>query len=502
MFEPITGIGFAFGAIGFLVTTIGNVVLTEQKIVECRDRLREFALTLSSCQMKVDSWFNIWGGYSESTYEYLWGLDGIDEVRSRLQAISELYKGIKDLIRLDESHSAMPDTPPSLSRTDRSTWRQFLQRMGENPSYLQPAGTTLPPTLLDRIRFGIYGNTSLKEKIDRLDNLVKGLREDTNERWKRAQRGYTSKDADWKEIKDAVQLRDFVQRVSHFAQTLYMATERDEDSLSWALELRVPDECGDPTLCQNAIDIKLDFAVRLRPVNRASTAARIRLHHVLSEAPENQYLSQKVQAIRIALSTGSINDLDTEEGLKSLPMPSRRSRPLKNILQDSVRQTRSLSPYPYLYDGAQLALGLANWTILLWNTSWIDSPCSCKIRYLIAGDSQKHIFRPRGGHYPSSAQHGEPWSDQKLLLLGVILAEISLASPITLCHDEDRSHPKFLVDNKVLSRDRLLVKVRDNVGWNTLTKAVQYCLAPSLDRMGEGFRPQDLDIYSKRILQP
>ncbi|MCJ1229997.1 hypothetical protein MMC12_006668 [Toensbergia leucococca] len=96
--------------------------------------------------------------------------------------------------------------------------------------------------------------------------------------------------------------------------------------------------------------------------------------------------------------------------------------------------------------------------------------------------------------------HSTELEKEKLLLLGVTLAELTLASPIGVrIEDHDA---KFLVEGNWIALRELLTILRRKAGRDTIAKAVQYCLDPDSTSSKDQFRPEHMEEYCEKILLP
>ena len=150
---------------------------------------------------------------------------------------------------------------------------------------------------------------------------------------------------------------------------------------------------------------------------------------------------------------------------------------------------------------ANLAYGLGHWTTLLWNTPWLSKLCSCGIRCTRLPDSGvRYAYKwPNRDHWQPTC-HSTELEKEKLLLLGVTLAELTLASPIGVrIEDHDA---KFLVEGNWIALRELLTILRRKAGRDTIAKAVQYCLDPDSTSSKDQFRPEHMEEYCEKILLP
>jgi hypothetical protein len=87
------------------------------------------------------------------------------------------------------------------------------------------------------------------------------------------------------------------------------------------------------------------------------------------------------------------------------------------------------------------ALGLVNWSILLWNTPWTTGLCSCRIRYAYLdsrGRANATFTAMQGGLFPRPRHiQGLDLRCPLALLVGVSLAELASEAPSKICLDPE-----------------------------------------------------------------
>jgi hypothetical protein len=90
--EVVGQIGFAFGALGFLLTTISKIDEKSREFVECKKRLRAYKRELVVFQSKTKSWAMAWqdgSGYKEESYRYMWS-----------ESYDEIIHGVEDIVQI------------------------------------------------------------------------------------------------------------------------------------------------------------------------------------------------------------------------------------------------------------------------------------------------------------------------------------------------------------------------------------------------------------------
>jgi hypothetical protein len=207
--------------------------------------------------------------------------------------------------------------------------------------------------------------------------------------------------------------------------------------------------------------------------------------------------------------------------LKFLLPALNRSVPFKTLLQQGHLQDDKIYK-AWAEDRASLAFGFANWVILLWDARWTSPPCSCGIRFeTLPGSIRQHTFTTDDRH----ACDMKSDSQQRLLLLGLVLAEITLATPLRV-NPSGRLQARNLVDSirgrqilfdyklekweggqqggqwKAISRSALLREVKAKSFSESFTEAVQYCLDNRSVAFTEDFKPGHIVQLCDNVVEP
>lgn len=148
------------------------------------------------------------------------------------------------------------------------------------------------------------------------------------------------------------------------------------------------------------------------------------------------------------------------------------------------------------------ALGLINWTLLLWNTSWTNCICTCCIRFMdinIAGGMQAATLTPLdnvSNHAVSCSGYG--LEGRKAPLLGLSLAELAIRKPIELTLHTGQL--LFSVDDQRLSSRQLLSRIEEISPEFMLT--VRYCLHyhSKMEASGFMFRADHIILFKEQVI--
>ncbi|KAL9064697.1 MAG: hypothetical protein Q9161_008705 [Pseudevernia consocians] len=474
MFEPSSALavlGFAIGALGFVVSTISKVDEKIQDIRECEKRLRSFYWQLKDAHLKLATWRWIWIGrkpFPDATYEHFWGIEGFEEVQARANSILGLSREIRKLLR----QPAIVETGQPLLPSELHEWGWLIKQIHEELPARHHA-VHCKVDLVRKIGFTLFRNVSLSRKIDDLKIQIEGLREFTRITLRMEQEGDPNSEVKPEELRGISDLKAFFDGISTFGSQLY-ESQLQSPRFQWAIELGPPEAEYALDLWSEVDTTYVDFIVKDTALNVQSKASRVQMCVEEQSAHTNDSMLHIVRRIDdVVLGHGRLeHPAEYDRFFRLLEEPRRLSRPLRKMLTEGIFSGEQRKSFEM--ERADLVYGLGHWMVLLWNTPWSLGLCTCGIRCIdLTNSCTRHSFLPfrRTSHFNPEC-HPSKLEENKSELLGIALAEIALALPISVKPQQEDTI--YLVDGKSTSRKRLLIMLRDRFGRNTITKAKYY----------------------------
>ncbi|KAK3937840.1 hypothetical protein QBC46DRAFT_391695 [Diplogelasinospora grovesii] len=152
------------------------------------------------------------------------------------------------------------------------------------------------------------------------------------------------------------------------------------------------------------------------------------------------------------------------------------------------------------------ALGLANWTLLLWDTPWTRGICSYRIGLF---SIERETEAESSGHFATftaavncNKRSGETHMERKALMLGTTLAEIGLRQLLRVGIGGDGAPCFWLRSNdQPVSKHSLLEKVEKERG-RPFMAAIRYCFRYDKEsmRQGRSFHPYDIIRFKENVI--
>lgn len=479
--EVVAPIGFAFGALGFFLTTISKIEEKSREFRECKKRLRAYKRELADCYGKMKSWAMIWqdgSGYNEESYRYMWS-ESYDEIVHGMEDIAELSSQIEKSIHKASNVVQKPEQ-------DR------LRLLDKLISELSRKGRQ---TVKD-IAMALYQNQALADRIGRLKSTIDNVTNLSKREFQNRHGVYLTGEATAADIDRAVRLHEFVQSLTTLASKLYEERSAAQTTDQWALELRFPDENGNVKDWDQTSRVFIDFTfVIVRPPASESERKlrvkqqRYRLENSGDQIDWQQIILGQVNAPEIAANV--------------LRTPTRKSHPFRKLFKEGFFD-HTLMYRAWEQDQARLTLALSNWALLLWDTNWTANLCCHGLRFVppVSGsDFSTHTF---------SVEEHEHCTHHSLKLknFGLVLAEIILATPIRpVATDMEyaRQYEKWAKAEEKwirISREEILKEVNKKSKSASLCDAIKFCLDERSPLATGPFSPNFLQQYIDSVFKP
>ncbi|MCJ1428316.1 hypothetical protein MMC29_006225 [Sticta canariensis] len=490
MFDPTTitaAISVSLSVLSLISSTISTLMRQKDEIVQCRTRLNAYIYQLQDQRRHLTRWRYLWyveHGLAHGLYIHCWGAQGYSEIQRRLMDIQDLIKSIEVHLKLSKQ----------LSSTEYRQWNEVVKNL-----------SAPEPGLLERVAFALVKNTKLKEELDRLKTLVEGLDIYSRGLLREQQNSDPEKNVTREELKTLANAFTLQKGLSKFATDLFTFHSDSNQVHEWDLELRLPDEDGDAAMHEitDIASLSIDFLLQCKCLGEIDMARRFRVeyrtkYHSQDNDPPWMAGAYMIDQIRSCSSGPHFHgNFEFDEPCRSLEHPHAQDRSLKMIFGEGKAPGTKRRVFDH--DRISIALALVNWVILLYNTPWTSAPCTCKIRRIqLQNSEERYVFVSRLDTHSGPPCFGEDLSDRKLVSLGIALAELALATSLTV--SKGNEEVIFFKNDKKISRAEILQDLKRSNGRLGITEAVQYCLNTS--EMPGDIRAERLLEYAENILEP
>jgi len=444
----------AIGGIGFAITVVNTVLTTLSKIEETARTMKEYESQVDNLSgrlwtitARLDYWNRRWERFCNDRYADIWGehYPHLQSCRLNIKSLcEELKTEIEALVEGIELY------------TDESLRE-----------------------LIKSARFTLFVKGKLREKLTFLHERVEQLTA-------------FSQSAEMRHVGDSAEEQTmetergwrwgmFHDTICQYANALNVGAWELCEECSWSLEMTTPDDYGpDISEWDSTANVNFDFNVLHGAGHDKVGFSRFRIHYNSAWSRKRfKYISSLPQR---ALA-GNIPD-GQYQNLEPIHL---RSYPLRTLLKMGIF-SNATTYKAWEKDRMALMVGMANWTMLLWQSNWTRYICTCGIRFSeIRLQSQAMVRRHALTEESCSHRHKRVYykpSSMQLLRLGVALAELTLGSPITVVDTDSTVELGPLTfytyrierDHEEVERAGLLQRIRQTSPHTKLKDVIAYCL--------------------------
>jgi hypothetical protein len=449
--ETVSAISFVLGCVSFLLSSLPNIYQKKQQISQCREFLQNFERQFRNLQGKYEAWRRVWGGLPEEKYRQAWGTSNVFRVQRWTADIRDHFRRIEVEVRgprraqlrrviggIRRNVGQPPEEVDQLNDRDLEWWKRLVEQISQNRS----------PTVVDesirkagipyRIAFAFFKNDVLKLNLDNLAKTVEDLDKFTTYAYWKLRWSHTKGTPTELEVNRSLRLQDTLNELNDFARLLYEAQRNKNQRVGdlrrrlWTLELRPPDLTGNSGDLNSAGRIDIDFCLVDHSSGAPSDLKRARILYKPIDPTVLQLASESRVATTLEQLYGELSGGDwynrcrlRDEGFRSLISAPRCSVPLRTLFERNILREEKMLKASVL-DRATLAVGLGNWTLLLWMTDWTSEPCCCRIRFHQLPRSKTSFTLSVENHACDLVNQQE----RKIVSLGVVLTEILLGTPM------------------------------------------------------------------------
>jgi hypothetical protein len=497
-FDPVSSVGIVgttAGLLSFLVSTVENTTVKYNNYKDCAKKLRKYSHSVETTLVELDGWSCTWSQqrgaryipYEDEAYELFWGTSGFENIIARSKVIDEEIKAIAEIFACRKSQTAhidwkiLGDLIKGPSNDDVSRWHRILVAAG--PGNRRPQIQQGNETWISKFIFAIYRNTTLKARVDNLQQLVGELKK-TSVLLYRLENGASSGELDDRMLQQESTLMQERKSLQISLQDLYH--DHVEHGLHWNLVL------GSPSL-----DLALS---RLRGLSKAL----LRLFFIVHGRDGASYAALTYPTFLNQPRDEVVTNLHGSRELLRTDIQQLTLRPL------DPNDVANASTYTLA------AMSVARSAILLYRSPWVNGICSCGISINNIAVGQQVL-----GYSPTdTCDHVGKCRYNVFLLLAKLLAELAIGRPFWIRFPQVADLPirdipnfvgPFFVDSSGAEMDwdalseliseRLYEAEHPFVTVEYL-EAMQYCYEAAQMFAARDLRNSDFDVCITKIETP
>ncbi|MCJ1321546.1 hypothetical protein MMC15_006891 [Xylographa vitiligo] len=487
MIDPITIFSAIATSLSVLNLGINAAVKLRTSHVEFReagDRLTHFRLQLQGLETALRVWKQCWiiPGATEYSHTTAWGIEGLTMIKEILEEIGKLTKQTWEVLQSSSYRVAKGDKR-TVANAKIHLWAASISEGGD-----ETALEALPLRLKEKCLFVLFSNDELKEKLGRLKDQV-GLLE-------RTAKGPSEEEKS--RVLKLNHIRDFMSKWHEVCVA--------EEQGNWTLELDLPNVPADFDIWDVVDVATLNFTVVDGDIHVARQYKSGRVRICLRKEEQHRLTSSSLQEAVLAVFNDTENDgtytrfADSLIEISWIEPPGIYKRSTRTLEERLVQESRlnENEHSTFLFERACLAFGTAIWTLLLWSTPWLSELCSCGIHCLhIAEHKPLNLLEPTARIGCVKRQN----STDRMLLFGVLLAELALGETVIICPDANDTQ-RFIIDEHSLNERQLLDRLESGLLSYGYVNAVRFCLNHSTRLPDHKLDVRVMDEYTREIFRP
>jgi hypothetical protein len=512
--EPVSIVGFSFGALGFLLTVRNGV----EKILVDKDKFKNFSkilvpliCELASLTSFIDHWKTYWhiqDGTPDSLFLAYWGVDGAEKIKNLLTHIQSTSNELHDQfesVYARELRAVRRDSPSAPNGGQFDTSRiQKLKKAGSNSkAYLY--------TLMTDSIFQIHLQ-KLKKDIEVLKELSENLfithaRHNNRNHWEGIKESFALQNRLVRLAQSAAIESRSLEPVCTHPRAVYVDLRLDRNTTADVRMDAIYSHLRDDMLPFYMVahqldnDVAINVCVQVMKQISFSELWAPDLYHAVERlckpetSPGAKIYFKDSQSNSVFMANRTDVAITTTESLRCFLAAAKN----KNRFRRSER--------------VQLGYELAEYALLLLRTNWLSDICGCCVRraqgfntqYAVRFGQIEHLDPTTGTRVPEKQWCEADWRRMHIRRIGVLLAEIAIGANVLAAKlDEETDSVQIdfgsgFEDDIYKNIDAILARVEDEAGYDW-RDAIKHCLGQGLTPADVGL--SDLDMFFIKVVNP
>ncbi|KAH7409825.1 hypothetical protein DE146DRAFT_784971 [Phaeosphaeria sp. MPI-PUGE-AT-0046c] len=474
MSEVIRPLSTCLAGLSFILGTVPPAAKVLDKHRERSRRVQKMKERLASCQAKFSSW----------------------EDHPRLSELQNRHgmsvKTFQDMEKLGETIYERIDGS-DLPKAQTEAWKKTVLKLRRN-MFAIPC--RFAEDLCDVIWWDLWSEGDLDKWMTRLEKIVAAVHEVFEEEFDKQ----TDEQINTGVLQES-SLRDleaFASGLFDLGNELYRGFTTEPSISGYALGLKPPQPSCD--ISRWFVPIPIDVEMRFWIERECQNYEQFRMH--VSHRQHNRIETTKEIVAQISEAKHPAT------AVQSLPYKFTRCH--KHSEQAEERCSigdllNSGSPFTHeaawLVDRAGLGYAISQWSLLFWNTPWLERLCCHGILLDLSVRSEEcahYVFESR---IHEDCQPGA--EDRKVRNLGLAWAQLALGLAIRPSLGSDLDFEIWSDDGwKNIQRDEINLEIIMATGSEQLQQAVDFCLRPESQMLNEPFNASFLLKCIKKMHEP
>ncbi|KAH4177158.1 hypothetical protein HBH98_180930 [Parastagonospora nodorum] len=368
-----------------------------------------------------------------------------------------------------------------MNEGQQRAWNKMKRAISQGVFYRPRSGMNY---VGEAIAYNLWNRGLLEDWINRVEKVVDSI----NKLYERDYHVRTGEhyNEDLNRARELLRLESFASKLHSKACGLYNACTAANGTCRWGLALHPPEAGEDVSRWDFQIPINIEM--RFTCVQKQDVNDRFRLRVAYEDGISDEDTIAEALAgigqITGHVDTGLINTYAISEWHEQGQF-SRETLPLSQLLDSEPLLFESEG---WLENLPERIFGISQWSILLWNTPWVEKFCCHGLTVEIDSNPvgrTRHVFESR--------QHGACQTQQDipgLKRVGLVCAQLVLGVPIRPSSTDMRFEFEIKVNEtwRPISVRGINAEVNKATGSRSLVEAISFCLGPGTESFDENFK--------------
>ncbi|KAJ4377523.1 hypothetical protein N0V83_000348 [Neocucurbitaria cava] len=484
MAEVLGPVGFCFGCISFVLSTVPTAAKALDDFSQCVEYFQLYETRLVRSKARADKWNMYWRDKSDF---------GEHET-----VIERTKKDIDDLCQAIEDDISSNIT----DEKERKTWRH-LKRGFRCGRFRKPRANEKTVSFIRSVGFVLFEKSHIEGWLTRLETAIDCIEKVSETVFAKRTAEHFNGSPSRAQVLETKELECFLQGITLLAQKLHEESSAttngfEPETYGWALGLRPPAITVEHWKFIAEVNIEMRFSTR-RSVDEEN---HFHLDVPFHKDDKRTHLdSEQIKSLvrRHTTSKGSPNTTNTAAKCSTQHPKARRTRPIGDLLKHAPKLFQDEA---WRQDRATLVRGLSHWAILLWDTAWMEELCCYGLQIekgVVGKDCISQMFNVGECPKYDRCHHGS-----RLRNLGIVLAQLVLGKLIRRTSQNDTGEYQQWVDGewKVLYRSDIIAEVFVKTTSIPLSDAISFCLKDESALANDPFQPGFLFECIDHIYKP
>ncbi len=517
MAEVIGPLGFCFGAISFIFSTIPTVKKAGATYRESARQLDDMRIRLAGLDSRYQKWGIIWKMFDFGKCEDIIAAArrnlklveaDIEEVLEKHRMTDEERQQWNDIrLRLRRGLCEIPTRAAAAGASTRTVYRHVPRKVWNRVyGHIVQAVPEEHDEFHRSLGYALWKKDIMEGWLSRMSNNLESIERVCDEELRARSARQIDASAGEDKIREFARVETSITQLSGLANELHQKCAAVTNTHGWALGFPVPSK-GREVANWDLLP-KLDIELRFSAQHLGATKDfQLRVPYY-KDLPLTHASGESVQTlvqdcINLGEGPPRFDQNSSDPKCKLQDGTITRTRPLRTLFRVEnalFRRGQGKGWKRWRLDRRDIVKGLLHWNILLWETAWTTHLCSSGIQIekdLFSGDTVTQVFT-RSEHF--DCEH----SRLCLRNLGIVLAEIILAKPIRSDPDDKIKEHRKWQDNSWMSimRSDIHDEILTQTGSEHLSRAIQFCMEDDLCLATGEYRPGYIYRCIEKIWKP